>query len=219
MPIKIPQHLDGIDAPSIGVPTHDNWIPFTEDEVDSLNAIRNSEYDPQEKERRLMAAAELASIAIQPVRRLAELAMRPILKGGSRFLNYFAGTRYLPVTRTTRINGGPMVRSPARAAEIAALAKRKPGEEVMGVKQAVKKVMKPVHHLREYTTPITTSQGEGVLRQVRPTNDYWKFPDDAYSVKFDTGIDRVRPDFASMPKAGRKVTGPLSDEIVIEPRQ
>lgn len=205
-------------VPAIGVPSQSTFIPFTQDEVDSLDALRNKEYDPHQKERRLMDLVELAALVAQPIRGLAKLVTRPIQGNGNRFLNYFAGTRYQPVTRTVRVDGAAMANSPAEAAEIAALAKGKTGEDVIGVKQATKKLMKPRHHLREYTSPLGPSQGDGVLREVRPVNEYWRIPVDAYKVKFDTGIDRVRPNFESMPKTAKKVLGPISTEIIMNPR-
>lgn len=206
-------------VPTIGVPSQSYTIPFTQDEVDSLDALRNKEYDPHQKERHLMDLVELATLVAQPIRGLAKLVTRPIQGSGNRFLNYFAGTRYQPVTRTVQIDGGAMVNNPAEAAEIAALAKGKIGEEVIGVKQATKKLMKPRHHLREYTSPLRTSQGDGVLREVRPVDEYWRIPEDSYKVKFDTGIDRIRPNFESMPKKTKKILGPISTEITINPAE
>lgn len=166
-----------------------------------------------------MDLAELVTLVAQPIRGLAKLVTRPIQGSGNRFLNYFAGTRYQPVTKTIRVNTDVMADNPEQAAEVAATIRDMNGVDVLGVKQATRKLMKPRHHLREYTSPIKTSQGDGVLREVRPVNEYWKIPEDAYKVKFDTGVDRVRPDFESMPKAGPRVPGPVSTEIIMNPAE
>lgn len=77
------------------------WIPFTESEVDSLEALRNQEYDRRGKqngEGSLMRLAELASDVLAFAPNLFKAATRPIVDGSSRLSRYFAGDKLLPVT-------------------------------------------------------------------------------------------------------------------------
>ena len=92
-------------VPTIGVPSQSNIIPFTQDEVDSLNALRDKEYDPHERERKLMGLASLASLLVAPVNQLFKAVTIPIQGGSSRLAAYFGGKQLLPVTRSATVKG------------------------------------------------------------------------------------------------------------------
>ena len=95
------------------------WIPFTESEVDSLEALRNREYNRRGKqngEGSLMRLAELASDVLAFAPNLFKAATRPIVDGSSRLSRYFAGDKLLPVTGR-RVVKYPIADSEQEAAE------------------------------------------------------------------------------------------------------
>lgn len=200
-------------VPTIGVPSQGNIVPFTPDEVDSLNALRDKDYDPQEKERKLMDLIGLASILVQPVRQLFKSATRPIQDGSSRLAAYFAGKNLIPVTRATTVSGR-VAASPQEAGELAQIALTKPGETITRIGNKTKRL--GPQPLYEYRTPINTSNGPAILREVKPGPRKYVFGTGDYRVTIDRGMDKVAPDFAGMAKRGPRTSGPVSSEIIMK---
>lgn len=200
-------------VPTIGVPSQGNTIPFTPDEVDSLNALRDKDYDPQEKERKLMDLIGLASILVQPARQLFKAATRPIQDGSSRLAAYFGGKKLIPVTRSTTVSGR-VAASPQEAGELANIALTKPGETITRIGNKVERL--GPQPLYEYSTPINTSNGPAILREVKPGPRKYTFRTDDYRVTIDRGMDKVAPDFARMAKRGPRTSGPMSSEVIMK---
>lgn len=201
----------GTKIPTIGVPSQSLTVPFTRDEVDSLSALRDKDYDPYVRERKLMDAVGLASILVQPVRQLYKLVTRPIQGGLSRIAAYFDGMKLVPVTRSARVSGS-VAASPQEAGELAQMALTKPGETVTRVGNLTERV--GPQPLYEYRTPINTSSGPAVLREVKPGPRKYKCWTGDCRVTIDRGVDKVAPDFAGMAKRGPRTSGPVSSEII-----
>lgn len=200
-------------VPTIGVPRQSNIIPFTQDEVDSLNALRDKDYDPHDRERKLMDLAGLASLLVQPVRQLFKVATRPIQGGASRLAAYFDGKKLIPVTRSATVSGR-VAASPQDAGELAEIALTKPGETITRIGNKVERL--GPQPLYEYRTPINTSSGPAVLREVKPGPRKYLFGTGDYRVTIDRGMDKVAPDFARMGKRGARTSGPASSEIIMK---
>lgn len=200
-------------VPTIGVPSQSNIIPFTQDEVDSLYALRDKDYDPHDRERKLMGLASLASLLVAPISQLFKAATRPIQGGTSRLAAYFDGKKLLPATRSTTVSG-KVAASPQDAGELAGIALTKPGETVMRVGNQTERVGPQPFY--EYRTPINTSSGPAVLREVKPGPRRYVFGTGDYRVTIDRGMDRIAPDFAGMAKRGPRTSGPVSSEIIMK---
>lgn len=186
------------------------WIPFTESEVDSLEALRNQEYDRRGKqngEESLIRLAELASDVLAFTPSVFKAATRPIVDGSSRLSRYFAGDKLLPVTGR-RVVKYPIADSEQEAAEKFLTADAGAHDVLRSKRKYVPFGPQP---MRRYTYP------EGKLEFVRP-GPAKKFPTDDYVVTFDTGVDRVRPDFESMakPTSKRSNYSPLSVEYFLK---
>jgi hypothetical protein len=189
----------------------DNVIPFTDEELDSLLHLRDLEYDPHRRERKLMDAIGLLAMSVQPLRAVGRVITRPVTAGTNRLVSWLDGRNLIPVTRRQVIRGGAMTSSPQEAGELAQMM-TKPGESVMRVGTKYDKFGPQPFY--EYRSPLSTKAGPATLREVRPGPKKYKMPSGDYSVTIDRGIDKPAPDFSGLPKRGPKVSGPASSEII-----
>lgn len=151
---------------------------------------------PREKQDDLMTYAEVPTYFLGSGASSARLA-RPIIGNTDRFGLYLSGEKLVPATVSKDV---PY--TVEGALELPNLT----GMDIRRVRPG--RYFSGRSPLYEYV-----STGENfVTRSVRPKAKYYR---DDYNSKivYDKGMDRVSPDFESMGKRTRRVTGPMSTEI------
>lgn len=151
---------------------------------------------PREKQDDLMTYAEVPTYFLGSGASSTRLA-RPVVGNADRFGLYLSGEKLVPATVTKDV---------PYTVEEALTLPNLTGMDIRRVRPG--RFFSGRSPYYEYV-----STGENVTtRSIRPKAKYYQDPYNS-KIVYDKGYDRVSPDFESMGKRTRRVTGPMSTEI------